>query len=123
MDYKSDRWRQLRQRALARDRWQCRECRRYGVAREASVVHHVRPAEDFPDYCWELANLISLCPACHNAMHVRGGHELSALGCAWLNRIPPPKAPCTRLAGTGEGRTSSDDAPNGQGGSRAAAIM
>ena len=123
MDYKSDRWRRLRERALSRDGWRCRECQRYGVAREASVAHHVRPVESFPEYRWALENLISLCPACHNSMHVRGGHELSDLGRAWMRRTPPPKAPCTPPGGTGEGRVSSDAAANGLGGSRPAAIM
>ena len=117
MDYKSQRWRNLRQRVLARDRWLCRECRRYGVAREATVAHHVRPAESFPELQWVPENLIALCSACHNAMHARGGHELSELGRAWARRIPPPEAPRGSPGGNGKGWISSDAAANGGGGS------
>lgn len=90
MDYKSPRWKRLRERALARDKWRCRECARFGVMREASVVHHVRPVEDCPESQWDLSNLISLCSACHNAMHVRGGHALSERGRDWVRRNNPP---------------------------------
>lgn len=90
MDYKSPRWKRLRERALARDGWRCRECARFGVAREASVAHHVRPVEDFPELQWRIENLISLCPTCHNAMHSRNGRELSERGRDWLRRVPPP---------------------------------
>lgn len=90
MDYKSRRWHRKRRAVLMRDRCQCRECRRYGLAVPASVVHHVWPAEDFPELAWEDWNLISLCAACHNAMHDRDSGELTQLGLSWRRRVAPP---------------------------------
>lgn len=88
MDYQSPRWEQTRLRVLRRDKWQCRECRRYGVLTDASVVHHVFPVADFPERQWDERNMIALCKACHNAMHVRGAGELSERGAAWQTRPP-----------------------------------
>ncbi len=42
------------------DGYRCRESARYGKRVEATTVHHVWPAEDYPEYAWELWNLISL---------------------------------------------------------------
>ena len=53
MDYKCQRWLDLRRAVLARDAYQCRECRRYGKRTEASVVHHAWPAEAYPQWQWE----------------------------------------------------------------------
>ena len=55
-------WAPLRQAALERDGWRCRECSRAG----ALEVHHAHPVHlggHTPD------NLISLCPDCHIRMH------------------------------------------------------
>lgn len=94
MDYKSKRWAAARRAALRRDRHQCRECRRYGLAVNASVVHHAWPAEDWPELAWTTWNLVSLCPACHNAMHDRDTGALTARGMALRRRVTPaPKGP------------------------------
>lgn len=92
MDYKSSRWQRLREAALARDGWLCQECRRYGKRTEASVVHHVWPAEEFPAWQWKAWNLVSLCQSCHNEMHVRRTCELTERGEAWRRRRRPPDA-------------------------------
>ena len=67
MNYKTKRWAATRQRVLTAARYQCRECSRYGLAVEASVVHHAYPVEDYPELAWTGWNLVALCPACHNA--------------------------------------------------------
>lgn len=90
MDYKSRRWRLKREFILARDRYQCRECRRFGLAVNATVVHHAFPAEDYPEYAWCDWNLLSLCSRCHNAMHDRDTGALTDLGRAWRRRVAPP---------------------------------
>lgn len=90
MDYKSHRWSHLRQHILTRDRFQCRECGRFGRTVQASVVHHVYPADEYPQYAWCGWNLVSLCPGCHNAMHDRDSGALSTVGLAWRRRISPP---------------------------------
>lgn len=93
MDYKSQRWSAKRQSILVRDRFQCRECQRYGLAVNASVVHHAYPVEDFPELAWSDWNLISLCAGCHNAMHDRDTGALTDKGLAWRRRVSPPPPP------------------------------
>lgn len=90
MDYKSGRWKAKRAHVLKRDRFRCRECQRYGIAVDASVVHHAYPAEDYPEYAWSDWNLISLCVGCHNAMHDRETGALTEKGLAWMRRVSPP---------------------------------
>ena len=67
----------------------CREARRYGRNVEASVVHHIWPAEDWPEYAWADWNLLSLSAEAHRAMHNDDG-SLSALGESWRRRTIPP---------------------------------
>ena len=86
MDYKSKRWEHLRKVILRRDKYMCQECKRYGKAREGNHVHHIFPAEHYDEYIYEPWNLITLCQACHNRMHDREGHELSAEGEQLLER-------------------------------------
>ena len=93
MDYKSKRWRRKRMRILRRDGFRCRECGRYGLAVDATTVHHAWPAEDFPELEWEDWNLISLCSGCHGAMHDRVSGALTDLGLSWRRRVSPPPPP------------------------------
>lgn len=95
-DYSSgnQRWRKLRERALTRDGYRCQEARRYGKRVDAQVVHHIWPAEDFPEYAYCLWNLLSLSQSAHDAMHDRVTHRLTPLGESWRRKtIPPPSAP------------------------------
>lgn len=84
------RWRHLRQLALRRDGGYCREAARYGKRVPATVVHHIWPAEDYPEYAYSLWNLVSLSAGAHDAMHDRETRKLTAAGLAWKNRTPPP---------------------------------
>lgn len=88
--YKSGRWRRLRVSILRRDRFRCREAARYGRRVEATTVHHVWPAEDYPEYAWCPWNLVSLSAAAHDAMHDRLTHKLTPLGESWRRRTIPP---------------------------------
>lgn len=93
--YKSKRWRRLRRSILRRDGYRCREWARYGKAVEATTVHHVWPAEEYPEYAWASWNLVSLSGDRHDAMHDRRTGRLTELGEAWRRRIaPPPSEPC-----------------------------
>ena len=47
---KNKRWQRLRVLALRRDGYRCREAARYGRREASQVVHHVWPAEDYPEY-------------------------------------------------------------------------
>ena len=92
MKYTGSRWENLRAAAFRRDRFRCRECARYGRMTQAERAHHVWPAEEYPEYSWELWNLLSLCRGCHDRMHDRSTRELTELGRYWLRRTKPPRA-------------------------------
>ena len=86
---KNKRWRRLRERVLREEKW-CREAARYGVRREAEVVHHIWPAEDWPEYAYCRWNLVSLTKANHDRMHDRITRQLTPLGEYWRRRTIPP---------------------------------
>lgn len=86
------RWRRLRLQALRRDGFRCREAARYGRAVDAEVVHHIWPAEEWPEYAYQLWNLVSLSAAAHDAMHDRVTQKLTPLGQRWKNATPPPRS-------------------------------
>ena len=50
MNYKSKRWRRKRESVLRRDGYQCQISLRYGKRVEADTVHHILPADKFPEY-------------------------------------------------------------------------
>lgn len=87
--YSTGRWRRLRLRILRRDGYMCQHARRYGRAAEASTVHHIWPAEEWPEYAWQDWNLTSLSAGAHRAMHNDDG-TLSNLGEALRRRTIPP---------------------------------
>lgn len=88
---RNKRWQAVRKLALKRDGYLCRESARYGKIVGANVVHHVWPAEDYPEYAYELWNLLSLCQAQHDAMHDRVTRALTPLGERWRRRTIPPR--------------------------------
>lgn len=94
-DYSSNnrRWQQLRRQILRRDGYQCQEAKRYGISRPAEIVHHIWPAEDYPEYAYSTWNLISLSAEAHDAMHDRSTKALTAKGHALRLRHPPPPPP------------------------------
>ena len=91
-DYSSSntRYQCLRRLALRRDKFRCQEAKRYGRRESATTVHHIWPAEDFPEYAYCLWNLVSLSSSAHDEMHDRKTRKLTAKGIAWKNRTPPP---------------------------------
>lgn len=68
-DYEDKRWIRKREKILRRDDYRCVWCRRYGRAKLAVVVHHIRHADEFPELAYTDSNLVSLCQACHNKAH------------------------------------------------------
>ena len=90
-DYSSTnkRWQAVRTLALRRDKFRCRDSARYGKIVQATTVHHIWPAEDYPEYAYCLWNLISLTQANHEAMHHKTTRKLTALGLRWQSRTPP----------------------------------
>lgn len=68
-DYKSKRWLKKRQLILRRDDYECQLCKRYGKKRQATVVHHIKHADEYPELAWDNDNLISVCASCHGKLH------------------------------------------------------
>ena len=74
--YVSGAWRKLRADVLKMDRCECQRCKAMGRYRKAVVVHHVAHLKDRPDLALSVVGddghtrqLVSLCKACHEAMH------------------------------------------------------
>lgn len=55
------------------------------------MVHHIMPAEYFTEYSFENWNLISLCNKCHNMLHERDAHQLTATGWKLLEKTAREK--------------------------------
>ena len=77
------------------------------------MVHHIFPREQFPEYQWELWNLISLTNEMHNKLHDRVTNNLTAEGMKLLVRtakkngigvssMPASKTLVIGLRGTGK---------------------
>ena len=47
----------------------CQQCKRYGKAVQATTVHHIKHADEYPELAYDDKNLISLCEGCHNKQH------------------------------------------------------
>lgn len=85
--YLSSRWKRKRELVLRRDQYECQECRRFGRVRAATMVHHVKPFEHYPELKLDMNNLISLCNSCHGTMHDRLTDELTDTGLQWVERM------------------------------------
>ena len=88
--YHTTRWKRKQAKILRRDGYLCQESKRYGIAAEATTVHHIWPVGDYPEYAWEDWNLIALSSEMHNRMHDRVTRQLTALGEWWRERRVPP---------------------------------
>lgn len=79
--YHSEAWKRARAAALTRDAGMCCDCmERYRAGygrrpRRATMVHHMQSIEARPDLALDLANLRSLCEACHNKRHPEKGRR------------------------------------------------
>ena len=89
-DYKSTRWRRLRESVLRAAGYRCQYFARYGKWREAQTVHHIWPAEDYPQFAWCRWNLVALSNEAHNMMHHRRTQALTDAGEALRRRTIPP---------------------------------
>ena len=65
----------------------CQYSKRYGRRVPANMVHHIYPAEVFPEYQWCEWNLISLSNESHNMMHDRDSHQLTDIGISLQKKI------------------------------------
>lgn len=71
--YQTTKWRRKREQILKRDKYQCTICKRYGKMRQAAVVHHIKPLQEYPELAWDDDNLTSLCRKCHEMVHPEKG--------------------------------------------------
>lgn len=93
--YSSKRWKEKRKHILFRDKWKDQVALRDGVTIEATVVHHILPREEYPQYAWCDWNLISVSQETHKKrLHEKYTGKLTKLGKALMyetaakNNIP-----------------------------------
>ena len=84
--YISEKWQRKRMSVLRRDGYQDQVEKRYGKIREATIVHHIFPLDDYPEYRLADWNLISVSMGTHNKLHDRETDELTELGVELLRR-------------------------------------
>lgn len=89
MRYDSARWHRKRKHILALDGHKDRVAAWYGKAVEATIVHHIYPADEYPQWRYCDWNLISVSFATHNKLENRQTGELTELG-LWLQSIIKP---------------------------------
>lgn len=89
MDYQSGKWKKKRKKILRLDGYICQIAKRYGKAEEATVVHHIYPADEYPEYAWCDWNLISVSIATHNKLENRETGELTRMGMELQRRTVP----------------------------------
>ena len=84
--YTGEKWRRKRLAILKRDGYMDQVERRYGKTKEATIVHHIFPLDEYPGYRLADWNLISVSMATHNRLHDRETDELTELGVELLRR-------------------------------------
>lgn len=87
MNYKNKKWNMLRAKILKRDGYICQYYKRYGKRVEATVVHHIFPASEYPQWAYKEWNLIALSSKAHNIMHDRGSHKITTEGLRLQNQV------------------------------------
>ena len=94
--YADDKWKHKRLSVLKRDGYQDQVEKRYGKTCDATIVHHIFPLDEYPEYKLADWNLISVSMATHNRLHDRETDELTEMGVELLrrtarrNNIPVP---------------------------------
>ena len=71
MDYNCAKWKKKRQHILRLDGYVCQIMKRYGKIKPATIVHHIYPAKNFPQYQYCDWNLISVSDEGHNKLENR----------------------------------------------------
>ena len=88
-DYYGAKWKRKRSRILRMDGYKCQIAKRYGRTEEAVVVHHIYPADEYPEWAWCDWNLISVSMKTHNQLENRKTGELTQLGLDLQRRTVP----------------------------------
>lgn len=89
MDYTCTKWKRKRMHILRIDGYIDRIEKRYGRTVEAVVVHHIYPADEYPEYRYCDWNLISVSLATHNKLENRATGELTEEGLKLMRRTKP----------------------------------
>ena len=84
--YKTTKWIALRNSILRRDGYMCQISKRYGKLKQAEMVHHIFPRDDFPEYQYAPWNLISITRSAHKDLHDQNTGELTKAGLELLRR-------------------------------------
>jgi len=79
--YSEARHRRWREKVLHRAGYLCEDCARYGKRVPATVAHHVKHLDEYPELAYDVNNGRALCEACHNKEHPEK---------AKANRYPAP---------------------------------
>lgn len=72
--YSSRTWKKFRVKVLERDHYECQWCRNDKTKPRivtATVVHHIKEVNDYPDLAFDMNNCVSLCRECHERHHGR----------------------------------------------------
>ena len=91
MNYNSPKWKKKRAHILRLDGYKDVVAGWYGKTDEAQTVHHIYPAEEFPEYQWCDWNLISVSNAMHNKLENRTTGGLTELGYQLMRSTTPGK--------------------------------
>ena len=87
--YESKKWKKKREKILRLDGYVCQIAKRYGRTEEARIVHHIYPAEEYPEYSWSDWNLISVSVATHNRLEDRKTGKLTEMGLDLQRKTTP----------------------------------
>ena len=87
--YGSAKWKKKRQHILRLYGYKDVLAARYRRAEPATIVHHIYPAELYPEYAWADWNLISVSQGTHNKLENRATGELTEEGLALMRRTKP----------------------------------
>lgn len=88
-DYGGTKWKKKRLHILRLDGYRDRIAAMYGRAEEATIVHHIYPADTYPAYAMCDWNLISVSMRTHNMLENRKTGELTQMGRALMERTKP----------------------------------
>ena len=91
MNYNSPKWKKKRQKILRLDGYKDVIAARYGRTMPAEIVHHIYPAEAYPEYAYCDWNLISVSKATHNKLENRATGELTEFGRKLMEKTEPGK--------------------------------